>query len=267
MVQMKLMILKELIMISEFLNAKARVLVLSLVPLLCSACFPKVDPEMDEIMGYSVAVYELHPLSIKAVSKSKIKVDEYAMLRESPHPIDVNDFAIGIFVPYEGRSISQSREHIRGTHVSQLEKLRKEYRKDAKEANEYYTSYIIITSPALVDYGLSDNALIFADEVIDGRAPGSDLSDLVSVCNLNERNRVLCSYPDFKWKKNIYSECSFSEYFAKGNVLAFPVGIYLCFKNGVALPAQFTLHMKFPLFSDDSTNAASVLEASFDVNK
>ncbi len=25
--------------------------------------------------------------------------------------------------------------------------------------------------------------------------------------------------------------------------------------------------LKFPLFSDDSTNAASVLEASFDVNK
>lgn len=254
-------------MISVFINKSARLVVLSLVPLLCSACFPKVDPEMDEIMTYSVAVYELHPLSIKAVSKSQIKTDEYAMLRESPQPIDVNDFAIGIFVPYEGRNIAKSGEYIRGTHVSQFEKLRKEYRKNAKEANEYYTSYINIISPALVDYGLSDNALIFADEVIDGRTPGSDLSDLVSVCNLNERNRVLCSYPDFKWKKNIYSECSFSEYFAKGNAFAFPIGIYLCFQNKVALPEHFTLKMKFPLYSDDKGNETSVLELSFGVNK
>lgn len=255
-------------MISVFINKSARLVVLSLVPLLCSACFPKVDPEMDEIMTYSVAVYELHPLSIKAVSKSQIKLKEGDItLHESPQTIDVSDFAMGIFVPYEERSAAEAKEHIRDTHVSQFQKLKDDYKKDAKEANDYYTSYINIISPAFVDYGLSDNAEIFSDEIIAGRAPGSDLSDLVSVCNLSARNRVLCSYPDFKCKKNIYSECSFSEYFAKGNVLAFPVGIYLCFKDGVALPAQFTLHMKFLLFSDDSTNATSVLEASFDVNK
>jgi|GEM_PF-4377980 len=254
-------------MISVFINKSARVALPLLMSVLCSACFPKVDPEMYEVMTYSVMVYELQPLSIKAVSKSQIKTDEYAMLRESPQPIDVNDFAMGIFVPYEERSAAEAKEHIRDTHVSQFQKLKDDYKKDAKEANDYYTSYINIISPAFVDYGLSDNAEIFSDEIIAGRAPGSDLSDLVSVCNLSARNRVLCSYPDFKWKKNIYSECSFSEYFAKGNAFAFPIGIYLCFENKVALPDSFTLHLKFPIYSDNSANGSTVLESSFDVNK
>ncbi len=255
-------------MISVFINKSARLVVLSLVPLLCSACFPKVDPEMDEVMTYSVMVYELHPLSIKAVSKSQIKLKEGDItLHESPQTIDVSDFAMGIFVPYEERSAAEAKEHIRDTHVSQFQKLKDDYKKDAKEANDYYTSYINIISPAFVDYGLSDNAEIFSDEIIAGRAPGSDLSDLVSVCNLSARNRVLCSYPDFKWKKNIYSECSFSEYFAKGNAFAFPIGIYLCFENKVALPDSFTLHLKFPIYSDNSANGSTVLESSFDVNK
>ena len=254
-------------MISGLINKSARVTPVLLISLLCSACFPKVDPEMDEIMTYSVAVYELHPLSIKAVSKSQIKLNEGAMQMESPQVIDVGDFAMGIFVPYGEGSIAKNKEHIMDTHVSQLQKLKDDYKKDAAEANKYYTSHTYIISPAFVDYGLSDNAEIFSDEIIAGRAPGSDLSDLVSVCNLNARNRVLCSYPDFKWKKNIYSECPFSEYFAKGNAFAFPIGIYLCFQNKVALPEHFTLKMKFPLYSDDKGNETSVLELSFGVNK
>lgn len=235
-------------MISELLIKRLPIAAISSLGL-CWLCeCTKIDTSTYDYVMYEPKIVSVKEYEIKAVPRSSFNSslwkDAGVYYGPENQIFEKDNFAFRLSFKVE-RLPESGKEHFDNVHKKQMQELKEAFMNNAAQRIQYRLS-----APAYFDYQLSAPFTVKSDCEIGGRASGLDLSDLIVIIYASDGDRVICSYPDFKWIKNIYEPCPVSDYFSEGKALVCPRSLVLAFRDGIDLPDQFTLFLKAELNSD-----------------
>lgn len=127
-----------------------------------------------------------------------------------------------------------------------LQNLREVIENDTDFINNHYDA------PFYFDVGIMSGLRVYSDAMLFGRKPGSDISDHIVLRNVNDRHKVISTFPDFSYLGKAYAGMPICEYFKAGTAVHYGYD-YFCFDMiPDDMPESFQLTFEIPVDLNES---------------